>query len=784
MTADDQARRRQRILADFGDFALQSDDLDAILTEACRLVAEALGTRRAKVLEIEAGGRSLFLRAGVGWTPGLVGGERIPMGERSSEAYSIAAGRPVIMQDASREERFDLPGFMTKEGVRALANVPVFLPGRRAYGLLQVDDTEPRDFDEEDTEFLRTYGTILGPVIDRLLKLQELRSSEARFGAFVLASNDLVYRMSPDWREMRDLQGRGLLAGLARPGADWMEHYVHPEDRALVQAAIDEAVRTRGLFELEHRVRHSGREAIWVLSRAVPMTDGEGRIVEWLGAARDVTARRAAEEALRESEERFRAIVETATDYAIFTADPEGRIETWPRGAELVFGWTAEEAAGRPMEMTYTPEDVAAGVPARERTQAREAGQAANVRWHRRRDGTRVFIEGIARPLHGPDGRLRGYVKVGQDATERRATLEALRNSEARFRQFGEASADVLWIRDAPSLAFDYVSPAFEEVYGVPLGQVLSGNHLRRWLGTILAEDRGPVLGALRRVRAGERVQHSFRIRCPDGRVRRIRSTDFPLRDEEGRVERIGGISHDATEEIELQDRLRVLLAELQHRTRNLMGVVRSVTDKTLASSRSLPDFRDRIRDRLNALSRVNGLLSRLDGDQRITFDELFETELMAHGVLATGEQPSQVTLEGPEGIPLRSSTVQTLALGLHELATNALKHGALSRPEGRLEVRWALVGTPESGQRLRVDWRESGAGAAGALDGVPAGGLPPDGAVAPGRGGYGRELIERALPYQLGAETAFELTPEGARCTITLPVSPTMGTRSPGDPA
>ena len=105
------------------------------------------------------------------------------------------------------------------------------------------------------------------------------------------------------------------------------------------------------------------------------------------------------------------------------------------------------------------------------------------------------------------------------------------------------------------------------------------------------------------------------------------------------------------------------------------MGVVRSVTDKTLSSSTSLPDFQGRIRDRLNALARVNGLLSRLDGGNRITFDELIRTELMAHGVVdGTQGATSQVTLQGPEGMRLRSSTVQTLALGLHELATNALK--------------------------------------------------------------------------------------------------------------
>jgi two-component sensor histidine kinase len=168
---------RQRVLADFGDLALRSDDLDEVLAEACRLVGEALGTDLAKVMEIEPDRRHLLVRAGVGWRPGIVGETRLPMGERSSEAYSIEAGRPVITRDIGEEHRFDFADILKEHGAVALVNVPVFLPGGRPYGLLQVDSREPRDFAEEDTEFLRTYATILGPVIDRLHKAHSLKEA-------------------------------------------------------------------------------------------------------------------------------------------------------------------------------------------------------------------------------------------------------------------------------------------------------------------------------------------------------------------------------------------------------------------------------------------------------------------------------------------------------------------------------------------------------------------------------------------------------------------------------
>lgn len=119
-----------------------------------------------------------------------------------------------------------------------------------------------------------------------------------------------------------------------------------------------------------------------------------------------------AEAKLQESEERFRAIVETATYYAVFATNPDGWIAIWPKGVEETFGWTAEEAVGQPMEMTYTPEDRAAEVPAQERQQAREKGYAPNVRWHVRKDGSGVFIDGVARPLTGPDRTVTGFVTV------------------------------------------------------------------------------------------------------------------------------------------------------------------------------------------------------------------------------------------------------------------------------------------------------------------------------------------------------------------------------------
>ena len=177
MPTYDHMLRRQQALAGFGDFALASEDLDEVLTYACQLVRHALETDLAKVMEIDQAKQELFVRAGVGWHAGIVGQKRLPLNIKSSEAYSVAQGEPVVTQNILLEDRFEFADFLKESGVVAIVNVPIFLPGKekRAYGLLQVDSRQLRDFGQEDVEFLRTYATILGPVIDRLQKVQDLQ---------------------------------------------------------------------------------------------------------------------------------------------------------------------------------------------------------------------------------------------------------------------------------------------------------------------------------------------------------------------------------------------------------------------------------------------------------------------------------------------------------------------------------------------------------------------------------------------------------------------------------
>jgi PAS domain S-box-containing protein len=308
--------RQQNVLAQFGELALKSNDLDEILQQACNLAREALGTDLAKVMELQDDGTTLLVRAGVGWQPGVVGRVTVTAERGSSEGYALQTGQPTISTDIDSERRFTYPKFIRDAGVKSLVNVIIIGPeGKRPYGLLQVDSFQPRIFTENDTNFLRGYANLIAAAVERF-----------RYGA--------------------------------------------ETDRA-----------------------HAS---------------------------------------LRQSESRYRAIVESATDYAIITLDRAGRITGWNSGARAVLGWEEAEVAGQSAALIFLPEDRAAHVPEEEMKKALSTGRAADERWHLRRDGSVIWASGQLTPLR--DGDAHGYLKILRDHTEQRVTAERLRASEERFR--------------------------------------------------------------------------------------------------------------------------------------------------------------------------------------------------------------------------------------------------------------------------------------------------------------------------------------------------------------
>jgi len=298
--------RHETTLAKFGELALKSDDLDEILTEACRLVGEALGTDLAKVMEMQADGETLSVRAGVGWKPGVVGEVIIKLMDHTSEGQAFKTGEPVISPDIDQETRFQYPAFLTDNGVKAVANV-LIIGGKDKppFGILQIDSRTPREFTDDDTAFLRSYANLLAAAVDRLRVIGAVRNGEARLRLALeggmLGSWDFDLASGNATRTPRYDQ----IFGYPGPPPPWnyetfLDH-VLPEDREHVGSTFRHAVDTRAEWHFECRIRRaSDGEVRWIEARGQP-EGGHGNHppTHLLGIVADITERKDAEEALQ-----------------------------------------------------------------------------------------------------------------------------------------------------------------------------------------------------------------------------------------------------------------------------------------------------------------------------------------------------------------------------------------------------------------------------------------------------------------------------------------------------
>ncbi len=355
-----------------------------------------------------------------------------------------------------------------------------------------------------------------------------------------------------------------------------------------------------------------------------------------------------------------------------------------------------------------------------------------------------------------------------RDAAEARAEVEAVRASGSVFSDFAVSAPGVLWVADAATGRGIYVSPGVGDLLGVPAAEVVP--EAGRWLALVHPDDRPAVTARFEALRRGEAGEVAYRVIPRSGTTsgtgrsaaRWIGDLGFPITDAGGRVHRVAGFARIAEASAGDEGLRRLLLAELNHRVRNALAAVQSVAAQTARAAPDVGSFWEAFAGRLRAMARAHDMLAGHGWPAGLDLRSLVEAEL-APSLHTAGPVGPQAEIDGPP-IRLRPATAVALALALHELATNAAKHGAPSLPGGRIRVCWAggdgcmPPRLEPSARVLRFEWIETGGPA---LSGPPA------------RQGFGSRLLSAALPTQLGGRVSLNYAPAGLHAVLEAVLPP-----------
>jgi two-component system CheB/CheR fusion protein len=359
-------------------------------------------------------------------------------------------GSPVLTPDVFKEPRWKNWLHMAEEhDFRGCWSFPVKTSENRAVGIFAMYFREPREATPRDLALADVVTQAAAVIIsnhnesrERARAEERLRESEERLRFAASASGFGIHDVdlttgriywSPELKAMHGLAPGAEISSETLPGL------LHPEDRGRVEEAMRAALDPAGTGESEQEfriVRPDNGEARWLYNRSRTTfagRDRERKPVRSAGVVVDITERRKIEEALTLSTSRRSLLVESASDFAIFTLTLDNRIDSWSVGAEQVFGWTEAEVIGQSGEIIFTPEDREQGEPEKELATARREGLAPDERWHVRKDGSRLFVSGEMQLLRDAEGRAQGFAKIARDISKQKEAEDELRRAYAEM---------------------------------------------------------------------------------------------------------------------------------------------------------------------------------------------------------------------------------------------------------------------------------------------------------------------------------------------------------------
>lgn len=473
--------------------------------------------------------------------------------------------------------------------------------------------------------------------------------------------------------------------------------------------------------------------------RVSPLRGVDGQIEMVLSISRDITAEVEARRALAASEARWRAMIESVP-LIILSADADGGVEFVNRRWREWTGLDDAAALGTGWRDALHPDD-APRIAARWE-EARLAGGECEAECRlRAADGGWRPVLAQTVPLRDPDGEVRGRLDAMTDLEELRRAQSALADANARLDLALSASQIVGVYAYDPDDDLLHPDARYCEMVGLPKECAERGVSARAAMERLHPDDASRLGEALEQALAGERLQIEFRVGSQQQGWRWMLQRGRLEHDAAGRARRLRGVIVDITERKLAEQQAQLASRELVHRIKNVFAVVNGMLGLT---AREFPVAREGFaaaRERLNALAAANDLLR--DGVEAASAHELLRR--LAEPYRVAGEE--RIVLAGDDW-PIDAPTATGLALIIHELATNAVKYGALSRDNGRV----AMTSRVE-GDTIRLEWRELGG---------------PAVAEAPTRQGFGTVLAERTLAGLGGAMTR-DWTHDGLVATVTL---------------
>ncbi len=435
------------------------------------------------------------------------------------------------------------------------------------------------------------------------------------------------------------------------------------------------------------------------------------------------------------------ALLEAVLDVVealVIILDPRGVVVAFNRACERLTGYSAAEIIGTSLwETLIAPEELASTQATFQQLASGRFPTNHENHWVTR-DGARRMIAWSNTSVLGPGGEVRWIVGTGLDVTDARRNVSELALSEARYQRILETANDGVWITD-PDGRSRFLNQRMADMLGCTREEALS---LTVW-DFIDPDWRAAGEAQAERRVQGKSDQFDFQFRRSDGSLLYAIVSTSPITDPEGRV--VGGLAMvtDITERKRIEEHQRRLMAELDHRVKNALATVVALTEETSRSANSVEAFRDTLGARIRLMARAHEALAR-GRWEGVHLDEL------VYEVLSPFAAEDRVRASGPS-VRLPPFVALPLALSLHELTTNSVKHGSLSVPGGRVLLGWDL---PDR-DRVRISWREA------------------EGPPVPSRilEGTGLALVRDFVEYELAGRVALEFLPSGVACELEIPL-------------